>query len=1065
MNPRILSSRTRSLENQKRWHGGSSLLRLICALIFLFSLFSPPNAAAMPNQAPGDTIVRCGSAVYTGPITADINVTIYVENVTDMFGAEVKLSFNVAGMQVVDADSGTAGVQITPLGGFLKTDFVIKKVADNTLGTIWYANTELNPSLPVTGSGDIAQIAFHPLAAGSYTLTFTTQKLALVNGDQIPAVTQDCTINFTDPNPPGAFTKTSPTNGAIGVATNPTLSWGTSSGAASYEYCYAITTGCTSWTTTGTATSVGLSGLSNSQIYYWQVRAVNTNGNTQADSGTYWSFTTAAPAPPGAFNKTSPANGAISQPTNPTLSWGTSSGATSYEYCYAITTGCTSWTSVGTATSVGLSGLSNSQIYYWQVRAVNLGGNTLADSGTYWSFTTAAPAPPGAFNKTSPANGAVSQPTNPTLSWGTSSGATSYEYCYAITTGCTSWTSVGTATSVGLSGLNNSQIYYWQVRAVNLGGNTLADSSTYWSFTTAAPAPPGAFNKTSPANGAVSQPTNPTLSWGTSSNATSYEYCYAITTGCTSWTSVGTATSVGLSGLSNSQIYYWQVRAVNLGGNTLADSGTYWSFTTIPAAPGAFSKTSPTNGATAQPTNPTLSWGTSTGAASYEYCYAITTGCTSWTSVGIATSVGLSGLSNSQIYYWQVRAVNLGGNTLADSGTYWSFTTAAPEPPGAFNKISPTNAATAQPTNPTLSWGTSSNATSYEYCYDTTNDSACSAWISTGMITSANLSGLNFSTTYYWQVRANNVTATTYADGSNTAYWSFTTGAATPPGAFSKINPVDDATAQPVSLNLSWGRSSNATSYQYCYDTVDDNACSSWISAGSATSVHLSNLIANATFYWHVRAINATGTTYANGSATAYWSFTRAGPTFADVPTSHWAFFEVERLYLAGFTDGCGLDPLVYCPERAVTRAEMAVFIERGIHGAEFIPPTGTGVIFADVPLSYWSVNWIEKLYSDRITIGCSLSPLMYCPERPITRAEMAVFLLKAKHGADYVPPAAVGIFTDVPTSYWDASWIEQLYAEGITIGCTLTPLSYCPENSVTRAEMAAFLVRTFNLP
>ena len=79
--------------------------------------------------------------------------------------------------------------------------------------------------------------------------------------------------------------------------------------------------------------------------------------------------------------------------TNPTLSWGTSSNATSYEYCYAITTGCTNWISVGTNTSVALSGLSNSQIYYWQVRAVNAGGNTLANTGTYWSFTTAAKPP------------------------------------------------------------------------------------------------------------------------------------------------------------------------------------------------------------------------------------------------------------------------------------------------------------------------------------------------------------------------------------------------------------------------------------------------------------------------------------------------------------------------------------------------------------------------------------------------------------------------------------------------------------------------------------------------
>ena len=196
------------------------------------------------------------------------------------------------------------------------------------------------------------------------------------------------------------------------MATAPTLSWGTSTGAASYEYCYDTTTGCTSWISTGTATSVGLSGLSNSQIYYWQVRAVNASGNTLANGGTYWSFTTIPPAP-AAFNKTSPANGATAIATNPTLSWTTSTGAVSYEYCYATTTGCTSWISTGTATSVALSGLSNSQIYYWQVRAVNAGGNTLADGGTYWSFTTVAPTSPGAFNKTGPANGATTQPTQP----------------------------------------------------------------------------------------------------------------------------------------------------------------------------------------------------------------------------------------------------------------------------------------------------------------------------------------------------------------------------------------------------------------------------------------------------------------------------------------------------------------------------------------------------------------------------------------------------------------------------------------------------------------------------
>src|SRR6266545_2699771 len=59
------------------------------------------------------------------------------------------------------------------------------------------------------------------------------------------------------------------------------------------------------------------------------------------------------------------------------------------------------------------------------------------------------------------------------------------------------------------------------------------------------------------------------------------------------------------------------------------------------------------------------------------------------------------------------------------------------------------------------------------------------------------------------------------------------------------------------------------------------------------------------------------------------------------------------------------------------------------------------------------------------------------------------------------LPP--IGIFTDVPTTYWAASWIEQLAAEGITSGCGNGV--YCPDSPVTRAQMAVFLVKTFNLP
>ncbi|MCJ7583899.1 MAG: S-layer homology domain-containing protein [Anaerolineales bacterium] len=187
--------------------------------------------------------------------------------------------------------------------------------------------------------------------------------------------------------------------------------------------------------------------------------------------------------------------------------------------------------------------------------------------------------------------------------------------------------------------------------------------------------------------------------------------------------------------------------------------------------------------------------------------------------------------------------------------------------------------------------------------------------------------------------------------------------------------------------------------------------------------------------------------------------------TFGDVPATHWAWSWINRLYASGITTGCSTNPLMYCPENSVTRAQMAIFLERGMNGPTYTPPPGTGTVFTDVPLSYWAVNWIEKLYVDGITTGCGTSPLVYCPEQSVTRAQMAIFLLRARHGATYTPPAVGGStgFNDVSTGYWAAAWIKQLAVEGITTGCGSG--NYCPEDSVTRAQMAVFLVRTFNLP
>ena len=129
------------------------------------------------------------------------------------------------------------------------------------------------------------------------------------------------------------------------------------------------------------------------------------------------------------------------------------------------------------------------------------------------------------------------------------------------------------------------------------------------------------------------------------------------------------------------------------------------------------------------------------------------------------------------------------------------------------------------------------------------------------------------------------------------------------------------------------------------------------------------------------------------------------------------------------------------------------------IHRRGKIVGAGTG--FADVPANHPVAAWIKQLAAEGITGGCGNGN--YCPDSVVTRAQMAIFLLKGEHGSSFVPPVAVGIFPDVPVGSFAADWIEQLYNEGITSGCGGG--NYCPNSFVLRDQMAVFLVRAFNLP
>ena len=184
---------------------------------------------------------------------------------------------------------------------------------------------------------------------------------------------------------------------------------------------------------------------------------------------------------------------------------------------------------------------------------------------------------------------------------------------------------------------------------------------------------------------------------------------------------------------------------------------------------------------------------------------------------------------------------------------------------------------------------------------------------------------------------------------------------------------------------------------------------------------------------------------------------------YHDVATNNPFYPFICKVGVNQITGGCGGGN--YCPGNPVTRAQMAVFLLKAIHGEGYAPPPCAG-IFGDVPCpGGFAADWIEELYAESVTGGCQASPLLYCPGNPVTRAQMAVFLLKAEHGSVYAPPACAGIFGDVACPSPFADWIEQLYAEQVTGGCQASPLLYCPGNPNTRGQMAVFLVKTFGLP
>lgn len=168
----------------------------------------------------------------------------------------------------------------------------------------------------------------------------------------------------------------------------------------------------------------------------------------------------------------------------------------------------------------------------------------------------------------------------------------------------------------------------------------------------------------------------------------------------------------------------------------------------------------------------------------------------------------------------------------------------------------------------------------------------------------------------------------------------------------------------------------------------------------------------------------------------------------------------IEAIAALGITIGCN-PPVgnMFCPAADVTRAEMAAFIVRALNETENIGAYQG--YFPDVPADSWYAGYVERLFELGITIGNADGT--YSPHGSTTRAEMAAFLERAfiTSPAQLLTPA---VFADVTGDAWYHESLQQIYAAGITTGCSADPLAYCPHDPVRRDAMASFVARALGL-
>lgn len=511
---------------------------------------------------------------------------------------------------------------------------------------VWIASTGgANTSFVANGLTNGQPYFFNVTAAGSAGQGSSSPEVSVT-----PA---------TLPNPPGslggtagdqevALTWTIPSNGGSAITTF-RIYRGTSSGAASFL----ASTG------SGANTSFVARGLTNGQPYFFNVTAVNDVGES-ATSAEVTATPAGVPSAPQGV-------GAVKGNALVTLSWSApasngGSPVTTYHIYRGTSTGSTTWlaTTGGTNTSFVVNGLTNGQVYFFNVTAANAVGQG-ASSAEVSATPSTVPQPPEGVAATA-GNGAV------TLTWSapTSNGGSAilqYDIYRGTSSGAaTFYASAGSSnTSFIVSPLTNGQPYFFNLTAVNANGPSASSAEVSATPSTTPGAPTGlagtsgngtvALSWNAPGSNGGSPITNYYVYRGTSSGATSF----LAATG-------GTNTSFVAAGLTNGQPYFFNVTAVNANGQGASSAEATSTPASVPNPPASLSVS------TATASQLDLSWSAGSNGGSAITAYQVWRGGASGTetllaTIGTNTSYIDLAVTVGNTYYYQIRAVNAVGTS------------------------------------------------------------------------------------------------------------------------------------------------------------------------------------------------------------------------------------------------------------------------------------------------------------------------------------------------------------------------------------------------------------------